>query len=345
MAEFVFFSSIHNVKSRTQNYFNGMKKKDKPVRWIDCNFNDLFRISMGTSRKRLRSAGCVLLVCSPSHILVIFIFFLLQKRPILDAGWPLSDGVITSRKEFGFLGLKALKIFFIDFFSFHLSKKVFVESELQKTRVCRHFLLSRDKVFVIETGFDENRFESFFPNKHQRDTSLTSVIFRGGNQVESGLNLLLEAIQKNLFDAGSFRFRIITNSNETNLECGDFVEISTLEMSDLELFTCYRFADVALGQLSDHKRLGWTIPHKFYEAAFLGLPYISADTPFMKELAEQKGVVVFKGGSVIELVNCLKNLSVDLVAQRELSKNLTRIYHSRFSQDVLSRTFEFIAKT
>lgn len=340
--EFIFFSLKSNCRSRTRNYFNGMRKKSKSVRWIDCSPNDLIRMSVGKSRGCFREDSRILVVSSPSHILVFYIFILLQKRPILDAGWPLSDGVIASRKEYGYFGLTAFKTFLLDFFSFHLSKKVFVESNEQKKRVCSNYFLSPKKVFVVETGFDEDRFDNVHPKESLRDGAFTSIIFRGGNQVESGLNVLIQALESNLLDENTFKFRIITNSYLEIVKSKLLVDISVSEISDLDLLKSYQKAGISLGQLSKHRRVTWTIPHKFYEAAFLGLVYVSTDhSPFMVELSKQGDIAVFEGGSLFGLVNLLNDLAANPSKCHKLSVNLKSTYQRLYSQEVLSRKFEY----
>jgi hypothetical protein len=108
--------------------------------------------------------GQRILVTSPNALLVIPLVVLWKGRPVLDMGWPLIDGVVVSRRQFGFLGFKAIVTYVTDFLAIHLASRVLLESEEQVIFVTKMFFVSREKLRVIHTGFDERRVQRLLLN-------------------------------------------------------------------------------------------------------------------------------------------------------------------------------------
>jgi hypothetical protein len=73
------------------------------------------------NRIRIRKSDC-LVVMSPCHVLTPILKIISRRPVILDAGWSLTDGLISrgiTNKKF----LRFLVIAWIDFISFHLVVK------------------------------------------------------------------------------------------------------------------------------------------------------------------------------------------------------------------------------
>ena len=335
----IFLCLKGNHNSRTKNYFHGLTKKAVPAFWYDCSKRQLLSLFFGGERRFLKKSGVRIVVASPSHVLSILVFLFLQKRPILDAGWPLFDGVVTSRREFGFLGLNVLKTYLVDFLSFHCSSTVIVESDYQRRRVSSLFLLPRQRICVVETGFDENRINHVKSFADLTDINTFRVLFRGGNQKEAGLGVLIAAINKGRIRNKDICFHIITNTNGDYVRENSRVEWVSRKVTDEELFEKYLSADLALGQLSKHKRLQWTIPHKFYEAAFFGLPYLTSNSLLMSEFSNEGFVFVFEAGDSSDLIAKIEMLSENKALRIKAGLDLKDFYQKNLSQKVLSEKF------
>jgi len=336
-ADVIFLSLSGNNQSRTKNYFHGLIKEQVRTVWVDCSIRLLLHMIIGSHRHHLKSKATKLVVASPSHILTIIIFLLLQKRPVLDAGWPLFDGVVLSRRQFGFLGFKCLRIYILDFLAFQFSSKVFVESEPQKRRVSKLYFLPKGKIGVIETGFDENRIEEFDLLPRDPALDIFQVIFRGGNQRESGLEILATSILPPENNKPGLIFRIITNSEESRFPDMNWVKFTSRRLSDQDLFSEYIKSNLALGQLSTHKRLKWTIPHKFFEAAYFGLPYLTANSSLMETYRLIDCVAVFEAGDSFDLIEKIEALSRNKARCQELGSRFKSLYETNFSQKILAR--------
>jgi hypothetical protein len=333
----LFINLKANRHSRSRNYFHGLKKLGVACKWLDIDgFGDLVR--KRGELKSLVGEDTKVVITSPSHVLVIGFVLTFFRRPVLDAGWPLYDGVITSRREFGFLGINTLKTFFIDFFAVHLSSNVLVESDLQKRRMSKRYLVAKGKLSVLQTGFDETRFSQVERSSSQKHFN---VLFRGGAQEEAGLSVLADAARI-LASRDDLRFKVITNNFALKAEMGKHFELVNRYISDGELEKCFDEADLVLGQLSDHERLEYTIPHKFFEAAFLAKPYLTSNVGFMKVLADSNLVYTFSAGDSTDLAASVERIAKDRDVARDVGVKLGDWYKKNASQKVLSEKFKQI---
>lgn len=330
----LFVGLVGTRHSRTLNYFHGIQKKGVRALWLEFNTTDFTR-SLALLRKRLREHSGPVVVASPSHVLVPLVLLLSGKRPVLDAGWPLLDGVISSRRSFGPLGLNFVKTYLIDFFAFHCSRLTLVETEEQSSYSRRTFLLRKRKLEVLFTGCDEKRFPKL-PASESKSEKV--VFFRGGNQPEAGLDLLLGVCEDREFSDNKISFVIVSQGISQESVLSNNVRIINHVISDEEISALYKNAWLALGQLSSHSRLRRTIPHKFFEAAFFSTPYLTANSPIMERFAKSGLVSVFTGGDS----QSLKRTIIKLAQQSDvenMGRRLNASYQETFSQSVLSERF------
>ena len=281
--------------------------------------------------------GQKILVTSPNALLVIPLVVLWKGRPVLDMGWPLIDGVVVSRRQFGFLGFKAIVTYVTDFLAIHLASKVLLETEEQAIFVTKMFFVSREKLRVIHTGFDERRVQRSLLNRVEgiKNSRVKEIVFRGGNQAEAGLNTLRESLNL-LSPSDLFRFKIISKDFTSPGFDPSVVKVLDSEVSDEELFRQLYSADILLGQMSNHPRLKRTIPHKFFEAAFLRIPYVTSSSGLMNYFVRNKMVFGFEGGNPYSLLSVIRSIVED---QDELDRRSARLYGwylENASQEVLS---------
>lgn len=345
MSHFIFLNLKSNVRSRTQNYFHSLVTMGHRCEWIDFEKPFSFKtlIELHKLRKHLRSARFV--ITCPSHILVMPCFLVFRKRILLDAGWPLWDGVIGSRKQFGFLGVNLIKIYIYDFLAFHFSSKVILESEQQVLHTSKSFLLPKRKLFALFTGFNEKRVENFgfdLEDSTNRSRSQFSVLFRGGDQKESGLEILSIALKGKVLPE-DIQIRILSPGVDSydfspgTIKVGGYVV-------DRQLFNEFLNAHLVLGQMSQHERLNRTIPHKFFEAAYFGKAYLTAPLGPMKEFVDCQCVYAFNPSNTDDLYYKIIALANDFKLVKELGKSLNDWYRDYASSEILGKEFLAIAE-
>jgi hypothetical protein len=327
----VFLSLETAVHSRSLNYFDGLIKLGVTCKWHDIPNKNILK-----NLKRIisdyKNTDCIFIVCSPSHLLVTYVLLTTRKRPYFDAGWPLYDGVISSRRNFGVLGANLLKTFFIDFIAMVFSKKIFVETPQQQNRIRNKYFIKKEKLVALPTGFQESRFtkqNQLLPNKEG-----VVVLFRGGDLIEAGIDVLIDAIKMN--QNKNIKFVIVSNSVRLKSFTLPNTTFITNYVSDKDLNEIYCSVNIVLGQLSSHKRTNWTIPHKFYEAAYMGLPYLTSNSAPMLELSKNEYVKVFKADDSSALLFVIEQMLSDPSKTKILGINIKRLYEKEFSQYQLS---------
>lgn len=332
----IFLNLSSNMFTRTRNYYHGLKKIGVDCRWFDISsLGDLKALS--NELKVLQNTGYKVVVTSPSHIIVLWFFLLFRLRPVLDAGWPLIDGVIVSRKQTGILGLKAI---LVDNFSFLFSSLILIESQSQLNRCRRLFPFYRKKFFVLMTGVDENRFENIEPIETCVETNprgIFQVLFRGGPQDEAGLDVLQKGLLDNSFD-NRIKFKIISRGFNSAKLPSSVENISELVPNEY-LSRAFNESDLILGQLSSHKRVSWTLPHKFFESAYFGKPYLVSRQGEMVSLIDKGIAFGFDPGDSVALFKKIIEISSHPESAKASGVLLKDWYLKHASQAVLSRRF------
>ena len=98
--------------------------------------------------------------------------------------------------------------------------------------------------------------------------------------------------------------------------------------------------DVLLGQLSDHPRLNVTIPHKAFEAAAMGKPYLSSRATGIQEfLVEGVEADYFEAGDASDLLLHIQKLKVDKEYREMLSVNIKQKYERVSSEKAIGEKF------
>ena len=286
-------------------------------------------------------------VMSPSHKVVPVIRIFCRYPLILDAGWPLTDGSVSRRgSEFRWLPktiINYLKLLLIDCLSFRLADLVLVETLEQRKRMNNKLLFQGANLKVSFTGFNEqgqvlnpNKAASKFSNNHEFKISRTRILFRGKINLESGFNNIVQAF-KLLSD--SFEILYVVNHiphNHVLLPNEEFIT----DFVNSDLTSIYNRADICIGQVSSHQRLGVTIPHKAFEAAYFSKPYISADSAGIREFASDEDVLFLDSTAPEAISEAIIKIASNPKLKHQLEKNFRAKYEKLASQGALLSQFE-----
>lgn len=296
------------------------------------------------NRMYIRGFDC-LVVMSPCHILSAPLKIVSRKPLILDAGWSLTDGHISRKLKF----IRVLRlpiIVLIDLLSFHFSDIVLVESKAQIKRINRLFAVKRSKLRVQFTGLNESSFTADeLPSrlmieigKRIEDIGFSVVVlFRGKINRESGFENILSAAQ---ILKHSITFVFVIGKEDVFPECPENT-IVVSEITDKEMRDIYKLSDISIGQVSNHRRLKYTIPHKAFEAGFFSMPYITADTDGVREYLNQESALFLADTSTESLVEAIKKLS-DKSNRKIFSEKIKINHNETASQPLLGANFEQI---
>lgn len=335
---YVFFSYLAPDYSRTGVYLNSLSAESVGLEFVKItpgfirSFIQIWKTVIET-----KDDTDVYVVNSPSH-LIAFLLKTMSKKPIvLDAGWPLSDGIRFGQNRL----IPMIKAYLIDLISFHSAKIVILESDSQIDFVNRKFFVKKSKLKKIFTGFDEKSnvlSPNSIPELKSIDTSLPVVMFRGSWNPESGLDILEAASHK--LEKKSINLIVCTNIKESEFEFSKSTYFISRRLTNQEIRTIYEMSDIVIGQISKKRRLNRTIPHKAFEAGYFSKPYISGDNQGVRELYPKLDQVEYLLESTPEsLINCILNLLHDETRMRNLGLNIKARYSEIASQEILGNEF------
>lgn len=326
--------------SRTGVIYFGLKRYGSKPILHQITLRNFFIMSLQV-RRLLKSSeflNPILVVGSPCGLLVLAARLASPKaRIVFDTGWPQVDALKFRIDKNGKNFLRFLKMYVLDFASFTMSNLIAVESKAQKSRLTKNFLVSPEKLFVSYTGLNEQEFvnnqESF--KKVVRENI---VIFRGKVNSEAGIELLAEISWLLPTD---LRLIVISQNIPVRIVFSPNTEIISERVSNSRLAEYYARASLAIGQLGNSHRINFTIPHKFYEAAFFGIPYLSRKTDALSELISFDELGLF-----LEKVDAISVSSLITAILRDKEKYISarnylgESYRRWFSQEIISMNFK-----
>lgn len=292
--------------------------------------------------RSIASKTSSIVVLSPSHLLVPVIKIITGRRITLDAGWSLTEAEIARWR-----GPKSIpriiRSLIIDWIAFQMSSRIIVESYQQRSYISSRFFIKKSKISVLMTGFDEKNFTEKSENpielrESKSSASRPTVLFRGSYTSEAGLELLSETTKK--MENTNIEFIVSCSHLPKGLVFGKNTKIISRRLSAREIKYLYETATLCIGQISNRPRLRHTIPHKAFEAAFFGKPYVSSDALGIREfLPKDNQCYYLNNTSVASLEKAILEITSDTELQRNLSLNIQKRYNSVASQALLSLKF------
>ena len=333
---FTFITSYETDYSRSGVLLSYLSKKDLVREVIKFNSWESL-ISFARQILKANKKTDYYVIMNPSQFLTPIVRFLTFKEIILDSGWPLTEKsrsikITTTEK------VQRFKSWVIDFVSMHLANLVLLESQLQKERTSHRFKIKRKKLEVSLTGVDEEAF-SFSVHGEKLPDQKFKVGFRGRYTLEAGLEVLAETTL--LCTDQDISFLVLAPNIPNHIKFGENTDIenrifaSKEEMANL-LISC----DVLLGQLSDHPRLDVTIPHKAFEAALMGKPYLTSRATGIQEfLLEGAEAEYFVAGNAVDLLKKIEKLKADKEYRQLLSENILKKYKEMASEEAIGNNF------
>ena len=330
----ILFVSIYSANySRAESLLTSDQREDQFLTTGKISIKTTFTILKEIKKQNPKQV----VVCSPSHILVPVLKTIRGKSLVLDAGWPLSDANFTRARN-GISLFQALKNFIVDFLAFQAASKVIVESEPQKERCKRVFRVPANKIRVVYTGVDEKRFQNKDEEMPLETPKLVEpvIFFRGKYNFESGLTNLLKAA---FSLEGLAHIVIATDSSFEDKKIAGNVTLLNRKLLDAEIMYLYKQAYISIGQLSNHKRTKVTIPHKFFESAYFGIPYVTMEESAVSDLTGGSGIYNLSNSQIADLPNFLYNIIRNGTERNSKANEIKLFYRKKLSQEKLQSDF------
>ena len=333
----LFLSIKEKGYSRTSTYFSSLKSHA-----YDCDFFQIEPSNMINELRRIKADFStnpeIIVVGSASQLLVIPTIIVFKLRPFLDAGWSLFESTIVTRERAGRFNQRACKAYLIDLAATIFSRKVLLESHHQVNWYKKIFITNSRKCVTLYTGVDE---AEFYPGAltNPNPRKAFKIVFRGKSNEEAGLDVLAKATK--ILSEEDVDFLVISNLDQSKLSfSGRTKVINKYLKSKRSIAAIIVEADLSLGQLSNHPRLRRTIPHKAFESAFLGIPYLTArNFGILEVFQENQEIFCFDPGSAEDLAAKIMFLKSERELLLESGRRIKERYSTTLSQKVLSEEF------
>ncbi len=337
-----FISFIGPYYSRSGTLLNFKSKYfEKEFIRVGSRFSNLIR-DLTRLREELNN-NSVIIIMSPAHKVTILAKIILRKKIILDAGWPLTDGVLSR----GFKISKSFKLsksFILDFVSFQIADLVLAETFSQADRIHRIYQVPRKKIEVSYTGLNEVAFIAQkrksikvqnLKSQLKLNSNAITILFRGKINNESGIDTIISSAN-DLSTEANFIFLTGKENTLKSLSSNCFL---VSDVNEDEMAQIYRLADVALGQISNHRRLKYTIPHKAYEAGYFGKCYVTARSRGLLEIFSQNECYFLEEATPEALKSAIRSLR-DSNLRSEYEVAISKTYERKISQQEINLSFE-----
>jgi glycosyltransferase involved in cell wall biosynthesis len=294
--------------------------------------------------RALRGQYDALVVGYPGHVVVPLARLISNKKVIADLLGSLSDAGEHSHHHNLWHRIKNRCI---DWLAVSCAHIVLVETEAQKNYFIERFGRA-GKYRVMYTGVDEKEFYCSATGDEEKKNVCT-VLFRGALKPESGVMHILGAakllqsdasIQFLIIGTGHYATEVQAHILKQELRTVNFIH-KHLSFEELRSHMCG--ADISLGQLELNPRLDRTIPHKAFESMHMELPYITADTPAIREVFEHGNTALFVPPADPEaLAGAIRRLAGDVGVRHSLARAAKDVYNERYSTPALATALERI---
>jgi glycosyltransferase involved in cell wall biosynthesis/4-amino-4-deoxy-L-arabinose transferase-like glycosyltransferase len=334
---FVYFGIYDPEFSRNRIYMRALRAAGHEI--VECRDTSPGPMKYARLAWRLlslRGTYDALIVGYPGHVTVPIARLFSRAPVIVDFLGSFSDALAHSH---GASRFKKWIFTIVDWLAIWCADRVLVESEAQKNYLISRF--GRAKSYaVIYTGVDES---VFFKEKGKEQNQKFVVLFRGRLTPESGIVHILEAAH--LLKAQSdIEFRIvgyghllkhvehaIREKNLTN------VQLISTHLSFDEMREYISDADVSLGQFENNPRLDRTIPHKAFESAVMGIPYITGYSDAVREIFSDAAFCMLEKANPRAIADAIIALKNDPEKRKQLAVNAHSEYEKHASQSAIMR--------
>lgn len=343
----LYFNLTENIHTRDAVYLSGLKKLGIEV--IECRdwtpglkkFWNLYR-----KHKTLKDEYDFLFVGFAGHILVPFARIISRKKIVFNALGSLYDGIVLSRKKYGFLGLRVPYTWLIDWLAFNSANITLVDTNARKKYITNYFLLPDKKIVCLETGVDDS---IFVYDPETKKLPVFTVLFRGALMPESGIECLLKTAD--ILREEHINFRIIGSGYLAPLVDAKIKELGLKNIEWIqgrllwnELVKKMQECHLSLGQLSDHKRQELHVPFKTIESMALKIPYLVTGNShgILEFLTDQKTCIKVEPANPEDLAQKILWAKNNTDRITEIAENAYNLFREKFTAQALAQKLKNI---
>ena len=293
---------------------------------------------------KLRKDYDVMIVGFLGHIIVPFAKIITRKPIIFDAFVSLYDSNVFDRQVIKPNSLKAFYYWFLDWISMRLADIILFDTNQHIKYATEEFGVRKEKLIRILVGAQD---KIFYPRNIIKSDSNFLVGFYGTYIPLQGVEFIVEAakevesykdIKFMLIGSGQEKQIILKLAQDLKIKNIDFVDFLPQNKLAFEIVK----ADVCLGIFGKTEKTQRVIPNKVYQCAAMKKPIITADTPAMRELFDDKDLMMIRAANPKALADAILILKNNHEQREELAKNCFNKFIKYATPKVLGRELKKI---
>lgn len=333
----------HTSAPRDKVYLDGLKQLGVDiVSCVDSSPSFWKFINIFKKHQNIRDHYDIMWIGYLSAITVPLAKLISEKKIVFNALNSMYESIILDQKRHSPYSIKAIAIWLADFLAFQLSDIILVESEQQKDFISKMFRVRKSKLAVIFTGVNGSQ---FYPDPNVKKLNKFTAVFRGWFVNATGAEHVLDAA-KILKDRGEdVEFVMIGRGQRQNeiqatiLDKGlSNVRLIMEYLPSDELREIMLSAHIMLGQFSPHPRMDRTIQYKTFEAAALGMPYITRDSLSNRELLTDRHNCLFvEAGNAEDIADKILELRDNQDLRVKIAEKIRELYESSLTPTILGQ--------
>ncbi len=297
--------------------------------------------------KAFKNKYDVIVIGFLGHTVVPFVKIISLKPVVFDAFISLYDSNVFDRKSVKPKSIRAIYYWFLDWLSMKLADLVLFDTQEHINYVSKEFGIRKEKLRRIFVGTDD---DIFYPRETLNiDMSKYpfTVYFHGSFIPLQGVDCIIKAAK--LLEKEDIQFNILGNG-QTYSEIRKLVD--GLKLKNLNFINRVEYdklpehinkSDICLGIFGNTEKAKRVIPNKVYECAAMKKPIITADTPAIRELFNEKDMVLIKPDPE-NLVSAIINLKNNPSLRNNISENAYTKVKNFASPEILGRELKDVIK-
>jgi len=341
----LYFGMYDPEYSRNRILIDGLKQNGVEV--IECRddspglkkFWNLF-----IKHWHVRNSYDVMVIGFLGHIIVPFAKIITRKPIIFDAFVSLYDSNVFDRKVVKPKTLRAFYYWFLDWISMWLADIILFDTNQHIKYATEEFGVRKEKLIRILVGAQD---KIFYPRNIIKSDSNFLVGFYGTYVPLQGVGFIVEAakevesykdIKFMLIGSGQEKQIILKLAQDLKIKNIDFVDFLPQNKLAFEIVK----ADVCLGIFGKTEKTQRVIPNKVYQCAAMKKPIITADTPAIRELFNDRDLMLVKPADSEALADGILILKNNLKLREELAQNCFNKFLKSASPKVLGEELKKI---
>ncbi|BBO79504.1 hypothetical protein DSCO28_00700 [Desulfosarcina ovata subsp. sediminis] len=268
---------------------------------------------------------------------------LLRKKSVFiyDAFIPLYEALVEDRQLISPHHFLAKLFYRFEQSCCQIVDMITVDTLAHGQYLNQKFGIDGKKIVRLFVGSTIQCAEKPSPVRHQ-NSAVFNILFVGTYIPLHGIDIILEAARL-LRDDTSIRFTLVGSGQlrQTIEQIASRCQLSSIEFLDWvptdELGQYIHKFELSLGIFGTTPKTPRVIPSKVYDICMAGVPFITADTPAIREVfTHRKNAYLIPAGDAVQLASAIRTIKQDVRLRETIASGAKRIGQIDFSPKRLS---------